>query len=85
MQVRTVKRKDILAQRSSRSKYSKVYEYLDKLVDDGDAVQVVYDVKKELNSIRNLVYNYNAKNGTKVKSFSNSEEKTIYFYKGSIQ
>lgn len=85
MQVRTVKRKDILAKRSSRSKYSKVYEYLDKLVDDGDAVQVVYDVKKELNSIRNLVYNYNAKHGTKVKSFSNPEEKTIYFFKGSIQ
>lgn len=85
MQVRTVKRKDILAKRSSRSKYSKVYEYLDKLVEDGEAVQVIYDAKKELNSIRNLVYNYNAKHGAKVKSFSNPDEKTIYFYKGSMQ
>ena len=85
MQVRTVKRKDILAKRSSRSKYSKVYEYLDKLVEDGEAVQVIYDAKKELNSIRNLVYKYNAKYGAKVKSFSNPDEKTIYFYKGSMQ
>lgn len=84
MKIKSVGRNEIKFSRASRSKYKELYTFLDALKPDGKAVEVEYFSQKELNSIRNLVYNYNKTNGVKIKSSSNSKSNKIYFYVGSL-
>ena len=85
MKIKEIKRSELKLVRASRSKYRDLYRYLDQLKPGGDLVEVEYDSKKDLNSIRNLVYNYNKTNNVKVKSTAISDEQKIYFYLGAFK
>lgn len=85
MKIKEIKRSELKMVRSSRSKYRELYRYLDQLKAGGDLVMVEYDSKKDLNSIRNLVYNYNKTNNVKVRSTAITDEQKIYFYLGSFK
>ena len=84
MKIKSVKRNQIKFSRVSRSKYKELYTYLDQLKPEGKAVEVEYSNTKELNSIRNLVYNYNKTQDVRIKSSSDAKNSRIYFYLGAL-
>jgi hypothetical protein len=80
MKVKLVPRSKVRVSRKSNSKYSKLKEAISDLKPGGDALQIKYGDKKELNSIRNIAYTYNKENNTKVRSSSDSSQNIIFFY-----
>lgn len=84
MKIKSVDRKQIIFTRVTRSKYKELYTYLDALKPEGKAVEVEYTSKKELNSICNLVYNYNKTKNIRIKSSSDAKSNKIYFYVGTL-
>ncbi len=84
MKIKSVDRNQIKFTRSSRSKYKELYSFLDSLKPGGKAIEVEYSSQKELNSIRNLVYNYNKTQKTKIKSSSDARNSKIYFFIGTL-
>jgi hypothetical protein len=80
MKVKLVPRSKIRVSRKSNSKYSKLREAIDGLHSGGDALQVRYSDKKELNSIRNIAYTYNKENNAKIRSSSDATDNIIFFY-----
>lgn len=84
MKIKSVDRNQIKFTRVSRSKYKELYIYLDQLKPEGKAVEVEYSNTKELNSIRNLVYNYNKTQNVRIKSSSDAKNSRIYFYLGTL-
>jgi hypothetical protein len=84
MKIKSVDRNQIKFTRVSKSKYRELYTFLDQLKPEGKAVEVEYFSPKELNSIRNLVYNYNKTQKVRIKSSSDPQNNRIYFYLGSI-
>jgi hypothetical protein len=80
MKVRLVPRAKVRVSRKSNSKYSKLKSAIEDLKPGGDALQVKYSDKKELNSIRNIAYTYNKENNKKVRSSSDSSDNMIFFY-----
>lgn len=80
MKVKLVPRSKVRVSRKSSSKYAKLKEKLGDLKPGGDALQIKYSDKKELNSIRNIAYTYNKENNTKIRSNSDSSKNMIYFY-----
>lgn len=80
MKVRLVPRSKVRVSRKSSSKYAKLKESISDLKPGGDALQIKYSDKKELNSIRNIAYTFNKENNTKVRSSSDSSENIIFFY-----
>lgn len=84
MKIKSVDRNQIRFTRVTRSKYAELYTYLDALKPEGKAVEVEYSSKKELNSIRNLVYNYNKTKNIRIKSSSDEKSSKIFFYIGTL-
>lgn len=80
MRIKKIDRTQITKSRKVRSKYGKVVEFLDDLKPGGDAVAVEFKDQKQVNSLRNLIYNYNTNRGTKVKTSTDQEKNTIYFF-----
>lgn len=80
MKVKMVPRSKIRVSRKSNSKYSKLREAIEALTPGGDALQISYSDKKELNSIRNIAYTYNKENNAKVRSSSEGSDNIIFFY-----
>lgn len=80
MKIKIVPRNNVKVSRRSRSKYDKLKEAISKLQPNGDAIKVEYSNQKELNSIRNIAYTYNKEAGSKVKSTTDSNELSVFFY-----
>jgi hypothetical protein len=80
MKVRLVPRSEIRVSRKSRSKYDKLKEAISQLSPKGDAIKVKYSSKKELNSIRNVVYTFNRENGSNIKSTTEPNGDHVFFY-----
>ena len=80
MKIRLVPRSDIKVSRKSRSKYEKLKEAISQLTPKGDAIKVKYSSKKELNSIRNVVYTHNRETGSNIKSTTEPNGDHVFFY-----
>ena len=80
MKVKIVPRSKVRVSRKSKSKYDKVKDAMGHLKAGGEALRVKFSDKKELNSIRNIAYAYNKENNTRIRSSSNPNENTIFFY-----
>ncbi|MDZ7756714.1 hypothetical protein [Rhodohalobacter sp.] len=80
MKVRIVPRSKVRVSRKSKSKYDKVKDAMVHLKSGGEALRVKFSDKKELNSIRNIAYAYNKEHDTRIRSSSNPNENTIFFY-----
>lgn len=81
MDIKFVDRDEMHASRKRVSKYRSLLDALDKLEVDEGAIEVEYEDEKGLNSMRTAVYQYNYKNGVKIKSGKDAENKKIYFYR----
>lgn len=81
MNIKFVDRDEMDASRKRGSKYRKLLDALEKLEVDEGAIEVEYEDEKSLNSMRTAVYQYNYKNGVKIKSGKDAENKKIYFYR----
>ncbi len=82
MKIKLVPRNNVKVSRRSRSKYDKLKDAISKLQPNGDAIRVEYSNQKELNSIRNIAYTYNKEMGRKVKSTTDANELSVFFYLG---
>ncbi|MEX0648208.1 MAG: hypothetical protein WEA56_04075 [Balneolaceae bacterium] len=80
MKVKIVDRSKIRVTRRNTSKYIKLKNALEKLEPQGDALEVKFSKRNELNSIRNIAYAYNRENGGSVKSSADISKGVIYFY-----
>ncbi|MCC5940089.1 MAG: hypothetical protein JJU37_00960 [Balneolaceae bacterium] len=80
MKIKLVPRNNVKISRRSRSKYDKLKEAMLKLQPNGDALRVEYTNQKELNSIRNIAYTFNKETGKKVKSTTDSNELSVFFF-----
>jgi 23S rRNA U2552 (ribose-2'-O)-methylase RlmE/FtsJ len=80
MKVRLVPRSKIRVSRKTKSKYDKLKLALDELKPGGNAIQIKYTDKKELNSIRNVAYSFNKEKNGKVKSSSGNADNILFFY-----
>ena len=81
MDIKFVDREEMNASRKRGSKYRSLLDALDKLEVDEGAIEVDYKDEKSLNSMRTAVYQYNYKNGVKIKSGKDSRNNKIYFYR----
>lgn len=81
MDINFVSRTDIDISKKSTSKYKPLLDAVKKLQSGGKALEVTFDDKKELNSMRNVVYGYNRDAGEQVKSSKHPEENKVFFYK----
>lgn len=81
MDINFVSRNNIKISKKSSSKYKPLLEAVSKLKKGGKAVEVAFDDKAELNSMRNVVYSYNRETGEKVKSSKHPKQRLVYFYK----
>lgn len=81
MKINIVSRDDVSVSKKSSSKYQPLLEAVKKLEKGGKALEVKFKDDSELNSMRNVVYNYNKETGSKVKSSKHPKEKVVYFYK----
>ena len=80
MKIQIVPRSKVAARRRSSSKYSKLYNALENLKPNGEAIQVKFLSPDQLIGYRNVLYNFNRKNGIKIKSTVNREEQTLFMY-----
>lgn len=80
MKIKIVPRNKVKVSRKSRSKYSKLRDAIEKLKPGGEVLRVKYGNQKELNSVRNVAYTYNRETDSKVKSSTNSSDKSVFFY-----
>jgi len=81
MDINFVSRTDIDISKKSSSKYKPLIDAVKKLEPGGKALEVTYEDKTELNSMRNVVYGYNRDTGEKVKSSKHSDKNTVFFFK----
>lgn len=81
MDINFVSRTEIDISQKSKSKYKPLIDAIKKLQPGGKALQVTYKDKAELNSMRNVVYNYNNNTGNDVKSSKHPDENIVFFYK----
>jgi hypothetical protein len=82
MDINFVSRSDIKISKKSSSKYKPLIDAIKKLEPGGKAIQVSFDDKKELNSMRNVVYRHNRKTGDEIKSSKHPDKNIVFFYKG---
>lgn len=80
MKVKIVDRAKVQVTRRNTSKYTKLKKALGKLKPEGDALEVKFSKKNELNSIRNIAYAYNRENNGNIKSSADVSKGVIYFY-----
>lgn len=81
MDINFVSRTDIEISKKSSSKYKPLIDAVKELEPGGKALQVSFDDKTELNSMRNLVYRYNRETGNEIKSSKHPDENKVFFYK----
>lgn len=81
MDINFVSRTNIDISKKSSSKYKPLLDAIKKLQAGGKAIQVKYEDKTELNSMRNVVYSYNRDTGSKVKSSKHPKNNVVFFYK----
>lgn len=81
MKISFVPRNDIKISKKSSSKYKPLLQAIQKLEPGGKALEVTYIDKTDLNSMRNVVYNYNRETGDNVKSSKHPKDNFVYFYK----
>ncbi|TVR14839.1 MAG: hypothetical protein EA391_12010 [Balneolaceae bacterium] len=80
MKIKLVPRNSVKISRRSRSKYDHLKSAMSKLVPNGDAIRVEYSNQKELNSIRNIAYTLNKETGKRIKSTTDSNELSVFFF-----
>ncbi len=81
MDINFVSRTDINISKKSSSKYKPLLDAVKKLEPGGKALQVTYEDKTELNSMRNVVYGYNRDTGEDIKSSKHPSENIVFFFK----
>lgn len=82
MEIKTVSRDKIKTTKRSSPKYKPLLKALEILEIGGDALELEYGSESELNSMRNVVYDYNRRKGVKVRSSVDSRKQLVYFYRG---
>ncbi|NGP87769.1 hypothetical protein [Fodinibius halophilus] len=80
MDINFVSRKDINISKKSSSKYRPLLEAIQQLEAGGKAIQVSYDDKAELNSMRNVIYSYNRQENENVKTSKHPDKKVVFFF-----
>lgn len=81
MDINFVSRKDVNIAKKSSSKYKPLLDAIRKLEPGGKALEVSYDKKSELNSMRNAVYSYNRKHDDNIKSSKHPDKNIVFFFK----
>lgn len=81
MEINFVSRQDIEISKKSSSKYKPLLDAVKKLEPGGKAIEVSFDDKTELNSMRNVVYSHNRNTGDNVKSSTHPQKNIVFFYK----
>jgi len=81
MDINFVDRTDIKISKKSSSKYKPLIDAVKKLKPGGKAIQVSFEDKTELNSMRNVVYGYNRDTGDEIKSSKHPDKNIVFFYK----
>lgn len=81
MNINFVSRTDIDISQKSSSKYKPLLDAIKKLEPGGKALQVTFEDKAELNSMRNVVYSHNNNTGDDVKSSKHPDNNIVFFYK----
>lgn len=80
MNINFISREDININRKSTSKYRELIEAVKKLKPGGKALEVRFKNKRELKSMRNVIYKYNKQEDENIKSNTHPEKKLVYFY-----
>ncbi|WP_138430214.1 hypothetical protein [Fodinibius saliphilus] len=80
MDINFVSRKDINISKKSSSKYKPLLDAIRKLEPGGKAIQVSYDEKAELSSMRNVIYSHNRQQNDNVKSSKHPDKKVVFFF-----
>jgi hypothetical protein len=80
MKIRFVPRSTVKITKKGSSKFKPLLEALEKLTPGGQALEVNFESDKELNSMRNVVYNYNREHGINIRSGKDTANDRIYFY-----
>ncbi len=81
MDINFVDRTDIKISKKSSSKYKPLIDAVKKLKPGGKAIQVSFEDKTELNSMRNVVYGHNRDTGDEIKSSKHPDKNIVFFYK----
>lgn len=81
MDINFVSRTDIDISKKSSSKYKPLLDAVKKLEPGGKAIEVSFEDKTELNSMRNVVYGYNRDTGEEIKSSKHPDKNVVFFYK----
>ncbi len=81
MDINFVSRTDIKISKKSSSKYKPLLDAVKKLEPGGKAIEVSFEDKTELNSMRNVVYGYNRDADDDVKSSKHPQKNVVFFYK----
>lgn len=81
MDINFVSRTDIDISKKSSSKYKPLLDAVKKLEPGGKAIEVSFEDKTELNSMRNVVYGYNRDTGAEIKSSKHPDKNIVFFYK----
>lgn len=81
MDINFVSRTDIDISKKSSSKYKPLLDAVKKLEAGGKALEVSFEDKTELNSMRNVVYGYNRDTGEEIKSSKHPDKNVVFFYK----
>ena len=82
MKIQMVPRSKVARRRRLSSKYAKLYDALEGLKPEGPAIQLGFTSSKQLIGYRNVLYNYNRKNGIQIRSSVDKHEKKIFMYLG---
>ncbi|MTI87236.1 MAG: hypothetical protein FH748_04630 [Balneolaceae bacterium] len=81
MDIKFVKRSNIKSSKKRTSKFKPLLDAIEDLKPGGKAIEVSYTNEKNINSMRTAVYQFGKKNGIKVKSRRDADNKKIYFYR----
>ena len=81
MKLKIVPRSEVRVTKKSSSKFKPLTDALEKLEAGGDALEVTYSSEKEINSMRNVVYNYSRETGKKIKSGKDALNGKAYFFR----
>ena len=81
MKVNTVSRKKAAIPSSKTPKRQRLLDAIKKIKPGGKALRVSFKDDTELNALRNIVYEYNHKTGSNIKSSKESDKHFLYFFK----
>lgn len=81
MDINFVSRTNIKIPQKNTSKYKPLLDAVQKIELGGKALEVSFDDERELNSMRNVVYNHNKKTGDTIRSSKHPNKNVVFFYK----